>query len=53
MLAEEDLPVDTALWEEKRKTTTIREEPSNGLNVKQKRGRRYGRRLISLAFRNG
>ena len=42
-LAEEDLPVDTARYEEKRKTATIMEEPSDGLHEKQKNGKRYGR----------
>jgi len=36
--------VDTARWKEKRKTTTIMEEPSDGLHDRQKHGRRYGRR---------
>ena len=42
--AEEDLPVDIARLEEKRKTATITEEPNDGLHEKQKHGRRYGRR---------
>jgi len=33
--------VDTALREEKRKTATIMEEPSDGLHEKQTHGRRY------------
>ena len=40
-LVKEDLPVDTARQEEKRKTTTIMKEPSDGLHEKQKHGRRY------------
>ena len=36
-----------------RKTATIMEEPNDGLHEKQKHGRRYGRRLISLAFGSG
>ena len=32
------------LLEEKRKTATIMEEPSDGLLEKQKRGRRHGRK---------
>jgi hypothetical protein len=36
--------VNTAQKEEKRKTATIMEEPSNGLYEKKKRGRRYGTR---------
>ena len=38
-LAKDDLPVDTARKEEKRKTATIMEEPSDGLHEKQKHGR--------------
>ena len=52
-LAKEDLPVDTARQEEKRKTATIMEEPSDGLHEKQKPGRRYGRGQTSLAFGSG
>ena len=33
-----------------RKTATIMEGPSDGLNEKQKHGRRYGRGYTSLAF---
>ena len=40
-LAKEDLPVDIAQQEDKRKTATIMEELSDGLHDKQKRGRRY------------
>ena len=43
-LVKEDLPVDTARWEEKRKIATIMEEPSDGLHENQKLGRRYDRR---------
>ena len=43
LLAEEDLPVDTAQQEEKRKTATILEELSDGLHEMQKHGGRYGR----------
>ena len=35
--------VDTAQWEQKRKTATIMEEPNDGLHEKQKPGRRYGK----------
>ena len=35
-MAKEDLPVDTARLEEKRKTATFMEEPSDGLNEKLK-----------------
>ena len=52
-LAKEDVPVDTARLEEKRKTATIMEDPSNGLHEKLKHGRRYGRRWTSSAFGNG
>ena len=38
-LAKENLPVDTARQEKKRKTATIMEEPSDGLYEKQKSGR--------------
>ena len=38
---EDDLPMDTAQWEEKWKTTTILEEPSDRHNEKQKCGRSY------------
>ena len=48
-----DLPVDTAQQEKKRKTATIKEEPSDRLHEKQKHRRRYGRRQTSLAFGNG
>ena len=40
----EDLPMDTARKEEERKTVKTMEEPIDGLHVKQKRGRRHGRR---------
>ena len=49
-LAKEDLPVYTSRQEEKRKTATIMEEPSDGFYEKQKHGTRYGRRQTSLAF---
>ena len=52
-MAKEDLPVDTARKEEKRKTAKIMEEPSDRLHEKQKYGRRYGRGFISLAFGSG
>ena len=52
-LAEEDLPVDTARQEKKRKIVTITEEPGDGLHEEQKHGRRYDRRQISLAFGSG
>ena len=52
-LAKEVLPVDTAWQEEKRKTATIVEEPSDGLREKQKHGRRYGRGQTFLVFGNG
>ena len=57
-LAEEDLPVDTARQEEKRKTTKIMEEPSlhenfMRLHEKQNPERRYGREQTSLAFGSG
>ena len=52
-LAEEDLPVDTARQEKKRKTATIMEEPGDGLHEDQMHGRGYGRRQTSLAFGNG
>ena len=42
-LAKEDLAVDTARQEKKRKTATIMEEPSDGLHEEQKHGRRYGK----------
>ena len=35
-MVKEDLPGDTAQLEENRKTTTIMEEPSDGLHEKQK-----------------
>ena len=35
-LAEEDLPMDILRKEEKRKTATITEEPSDGVHEKQK-----------------
>ena len=38
IVGEEDLPQ----WEEKRKTPNIMEEPSDGLQEKQKHGRSYG-----------
>ena len=52
-LAKEDLKVDAAQQEEKRKTATIMEEPSDGHHEEQKHGRRYGRRQTSLAFGSG
>ena len=45
--SDSDLPVDTTRQEEKMKTATIMEEPSDGLHEKQKHGRRYGRRQTS------
>ena len=39
LTSKEDLPMDTAPQEEKRKTATIMEEPSEGLHEKQKHGR--------------
>ena len=42
-MVKDDLPVDTAWKEEKRMTTTVMEEPSDGLHEKRKFGRRYGR----------
>ena len=39
--------------QEKRKTATIREEPSDELHEKQKRGRRYGRKYTYLEFGSG
>ena len=41
-LAEEDLPVDTARYEKKRKTATIMEEPGDGLHEEQRHGIGYG-----------
>ena len=52
-LVKEDLSVDPARQEEKRKTAAIMEEPSDGLHEKQKRGRRYGKGQTSLAFGSG
>ena len=52
MLAKEYLPVDTARQEEKRKTATITEEPSDGLHEEQKHGR-YGRRHLWRLGVNG
>ena len=49
-LAKEDLPVDTAGQEQKRKTGTIMEEQSDVLHEKQKPGRRCGRGQTYLAF---
>ena len=43
-MAKEDIPIDTGRKEEKRKTATIIEEPTDGLHEKQKPGRRHGRR---------
>ena len=48
MLAKDDLPVNAAWKEEKRKTTTIMEEPSDELHDKQKHERRYGRRFMAF-----
>ena len=48
LLRMEDLPVDTARQEEKRKTATIMEELSNGLHEMQKPGRRYGRAIFGI-----
>ena len=45
----DDLPADTARQEDKRKTETVMEEPSDGLYEKQK----YGRRLTYLVFGSG
>ena len=42
----EDLPVDTARKEEKRKTATIMEEPSDRLHEKQKHGISYDRKHL-------
>ena len=53
LLAKKDIPVDTSWQEEKRKTATIMEEPSDRLHEKQKHGRRHGGRQTSLAFRSG
>ena len=52
-LAEEDLPVDTARQEKKRKTATIMEEAGDGLHEEQRHGRGYGGEQTSLAFGNG
>ena len=52
-LAEEDLPVDTARQEKKRKTATIMEEPGDGLHEEQRHGRGYGGEQTSLAFGSG
>ena len=52
-LTKENLPVDTARQEEKRKAATIMEEPSGGLHEKEKHGRRYGRSQTFLAFISG
>ena len=43
----------TTRQEEKRKTATIMEEPSDGHYEKQKHGRKYGSGQISLAFGSG
>ena len=51
-MAEEDLPVDTARYEKKRKPTTLMEGPGDGLHEEQRHGR-YGRRKTSLAFGSG
>ena len=51
-LAEEDLPVDTARQEKKRKTA-IMEEPGDGLHEEQRHGRGYGGEQTSLAFGSG
>ena len=52
-LAEEDLPVDTAQQEKKRKTATIMEEPGDELHEEQRHGRGYGGEQTSLAFGSG
>ena len=52
-LAEKDLPVDIAWQEEKWKTATIMEEPSDGIHEKQKYGIKYDRKQTSLAFGSG
>ena len=52
-LAEEDLPVDSARQEKRRKTATIMEEPGDGLHEEQRHGRGYGGEQTSLAFGNG
>ena len=52
-LAEEDLPVDTARQENKRKNATIMEEPGDGLREEQRHGRGYGGEQTSLAFGSG
>ena len=52
-LAEEDLPVDTARQEKKRKTATIMEEPGDGLHEEQRHGRGYSGEQTSLAFGSG
>jgi hypothetical protein len=41
-LANGDLPVDISRQEEKKKTATIMEEPSDGHHEKQKHGKIYG-----------
>ena len=51
-MAEEKLPVETALKEEKRKTATIIEQ-SDRLHEKQKHRRIYDTKQISWAFGNG
>ena len=51
-LAKEDLSIDIARQEKKRKTATVMEEPSDGVHEKQQHGRSYGRRQTSLAFGN-
>ena len=48
-LAKEDLPVDPARQEKKRKTATIMAEPSDGLHGKQK----HGIKQTFLAFGSG
>ena len=50
--AKEDLIVDTAR-QEKRKTATIMEEPSDGLHEKQKHGKSYGIGLTYSTFGSG
>ena len=41
-LAKDDLPMNTARQEEKRKTAAFMKKPGDGLHEEQKHGRRYG-----------
>ena len=52
-MTEEFFPVDTAEYEEERKTVSIMEEPGDVLHEKQKNGRRYARRWTFSAFGDG